>query len=146
MPEKPHPSILFEDVNSMHRISESIMELLQLSSRVDERVQILMKKNQDLEEKIDEQTGIINELNSKIRVLESKDTNAHIRDKVRSQEFRTLADEVKMLNLRIHSLENSSNHQEDRWKTIVGFVIQLAWVILASFLLYRLGISSPPVP
>ena len=55
--------------------------------------------------------------------------------------------EEKMVEilLQLEGLKNISIKQEKIWSRIFGFVIQLAWVLLAAYLLYKLGLQPPPV-
>jgi hypothetical protein len=50
------------------------------------------------------------------------------------------------VNFRLQALESNYSKQELRWKGIFTFVMQLVWVVLAAYLLYKLGIQSPQVP
>jgi hypothetical protein len=100
------------------RYFADLLEIEKLLSRVDERVQGIMKSQDDFYEKNNESSRLF--------------------DSVRS--------DIHKLELRVQELESNTSNQEGRWKTIIGFGIQLVWVILAAFLLYKLGISSPPVP
>lgn len=130
MPDKPH----------ITQVSDSVNSLFELTLRVDERVRLMMDKLESMDETIDNQIDLFNELNSRVKVIESRDGISILND------IRRLGEELHKLELRTQSVEGSSSDQEGRWKTIIGFAIQLIWVILAAFLLYKLGISAPAVP
>jgi hypothetical protein len=49
-------------------------------------------------------------------------------------------------DIRLKSLEISTQGQEGRWKGIFSFIVQLIWVITAAFLLYHFGIQAPAIP
>jgi len=118
-------------------IRVSINSMLDLVTRIDERVLALTQKGLNLEKELDLQLDSLNELYSKVQVLESQNSKTDIKN---------LENDYHNINLRIQTLENSSSKQELRWKSMLTFAIQLIWVILASYLLYKLGIQSPEVP
>lgn len=119
------------------RLTESINAIVELTTRVDERVQLIMKQQKELEDKIRNQNEFVSDLNTKVKILE---INAI------TDEIKEINEHLHKIDLRLQTLENSNNSNESRWKTIFGFAIQLIWVILAAFLLYKLGISAPAVP
>lgn len=119
------------------RLTESINAIVELTTRVDERVQLIMKQQKEIEDKIYHQNEFVSDLNTKVKILE---INAI------TDEIEKINEHLHKMEIRLNTLENSNNSNENRWKTIFGFVIQLVWVILAAFLLYKLGISAPAVP
>lgn len=131
--EKPLPAGFSERYYS--QVNESINSLIELTTRVDERVINMIRKQELTDEKISTQLDVINNLNTKVRLLETF-----------NEDNSETSTSMHKLELRLQMLENSSNNQENRWKTIFGFSIQLVWVILAAFLLFKLGIQAPAVP
>lgn len=115
------------------QVSESIQSIFELTTRVDERVQLLMKKQDQVENQF-EQFG---ELGARVRVLEAASAVS---------DLTVLKDKVHSMELEISTLKNASDKQEGRWKSIFTFTIQIIWVLLASYLLYKLGIQSPNTP
>jgi len=105
-------------IEKAERYFFDFMEIEKLLSRVDERVQTLIKTQESASDKSDEAFHAI----------------------------ATLRTDLHKMELRVQELESNTSSQESRWKTIIGFAIQLVWVILAAFLLYKLGISAPAVP
>lgn len=122
------------------QVNESINSIIELTSRVDERVQLIMKTQKSVEDKIDAQLQFFNELNTRVKILESKDTLPQL------QNIKELQAMLHKIEIRIHDLEGSTDNQENRWKNIFGFVIQLVWVVLAAILLYKLGLQAPDLP
>jgi SMC interacting uncharacterized protein involved in chromosome segregation len=112
MTEKP------ESKGNSVDVRKSIDSIFELTTRVDERVQGIVKQQLTLEAQVDRQFDIISAARENVHELE----------------------------LRLSNLEKSSTNQEQRWKTFFSFGIQLIWVILAAYLLYKLGIQSPDVP
>ena len=122
------------------RFEDQINHIIELTTRVDERVQSLMKHQHVLENKLDGQIDDINDLNIKIKIIETQDIDSIL------QEVKEIRSALHKLELKLQVLESSSTNQEARWKTIFSFSLQLVWVVLAAFLLYKLGLQAPAVP
>jgi len=122
------------------QVSESIKSVFELTTRVDERVQTIMKKQDEMERKID--SGITNQglLSSRVSVLESKNGS------LIKEDVEKIKDNLHELELQMQVVKTESQRSEGRWKTIASFGLQLVWVILAAYILYRLGIQAPAVP
>lgn len=129
MPEKP-----------VHiQVNESINSVIELTSRIDERVRHIMKNQEAFENKVDNQTELVNMLTTQLKLLESQ-TNILV------QENKIIGEEFKRITIQVHDLEGSNSTIENRWKTFIGFGIQLVWVVLAAYVLYKMGIQAPAVP
>jgi hypothetical protein len=99
------------DERQYDQLFVSIKSIDSLTTRIDERVQSLIKKQIKFDEDV---------------------VNLH--------------ENIHKMELRLSTLENSNNKSDQRWKGVTGFAVQLIWVILAAWLLYKLGIQSPDVP
>lgn len=88
-------------------ISSYLKTISELTTRVDERVQMIIKKQDDMERKIER---------------------------------------FHEIELRVQAVESNSSRGEARWKTTIGFALQVAWVMLAAYLLYKVGLQAPAVP
>lgn len=119
-------------------VSESVKSLFELTTRVDERVEMLMNRQEASQMKMDTQLEKMTDLLGRVKVLEST-TN-------QGTDIIDLKAQLHNIELRVQSMEITSGKQEGRWKTIVTFGVQLVWVIVAAYLLYRLGIQAPAVP
>lgn len=122
------------------KVVESIQTIFDLTARIDERVHLMMTQNKELQLKIDNQMSCFNDLNLRVRMIEGKN-DAHL-----TQDVDNMRNELHKFEMKLQKLEGSSEGQETRWKTIFTFGLQLLWVILAAFLLYKLGIQAPAVP
>lgn len=131
-----------ESERSYSKINESIKSIAELTTRVDERVRLIMQTQEVLNEKIDAQTVMFNDLNMKVNIMEIK--NAAYLSAI--GDVQKLEDQAHKMDLRLAILEGSSNNQEARWKTVFTFAIQLMWVVVAAYVLYKLGIQAPATP
>lgn len=115
-----------EDITEqiLHQTAESIQKLCDLSTRIDERVKAIQINQKELE-------SSFKVVQQKVAVLESKD-------------FGDLRKELTQLEKRIIALESDSGQSKDRWNKIFTFVLQIIWVVLAAWLLMKLGLQAPP--
>jgi hypothetical protein len=120
------------------QVSDSIKSIYELTTRVDERQQLLMNKVDGLEKKIDSMMVEYRDFEGRLRVLESKDGG--------TADITSVKDMLHEHDIRLKSLEISTQGQEGRWKGIFSFIVQLIWVITAAFLLYHFGIQAPAIP
>lgn len=121
------------------QVQESIKSIYDLTTRVDERVLLLMKKQEELERKLDEQLKSDHSLDTRVNSLE------RIRDE-RIPQLDKLKGDLHKIEIDMQAIKITQGGQEGRWKTIVSFVVQIAWVILAAWLLVKLGLQAPAVP
>lgn len=128
MPEEPSDKMFL-------KLSENLQELFDLSTRLDERVKLIQKKEEQIDERINELFHKNIELVEKIALLEP------IQPTVSSQ-----SSNITALERRISKLEDQHGAHSERWKNLANFFIQLIWVILAAYLLTQLNLQSPNVP
>lgn len=127
-------------VQILTQVSDNIQKLSELSTRIDERVKSIQSKQDDFDIRMAEVIKTNTELMHRLIVLEQ--TNG--------QSLRLIVDDTAQqvidIDKRLIKLELSSNKQESRWNGIIQFGIQLAWICLASWVLFKMGLNSPSVP
>jgi hypothetical protein len=121
------------------QLMDSFRSLYDLEVRTDERVKNLIIRCDATDEKYSETLQTQKDIEGRVRVLESK-----------TEEFGSVAEQVKLntasLADRVKTVELSKNNSDDRWKTIVNFCVQLSLILVAAYLLYKLGLQAPAVP
>lgn len=117
------------------QVSESIRSVYELTTRVDERVKLMMQKVEQLEGKLDAQLSEVRDLEGRVKVIEANPAN-----------MTKISEEMHDMDVRIRALEMRSGQNDNRWKTILSFVVQLIWVLLAGYLFMKFGFSAPNVP
>lgn len=119
------------------QVTESIKSVFDLTSRIDERVKLIMKKQDEFDKKLDDRFADVNEIKTRLRLLEANSDE-------------DVVDELKQnfhkAEVRMQAIEMTQGGAEGRWKTFVNFAIQIAWVLLAAWLLLKLGLQAPAVP
>lgn len=130
--------------NSNEQVNNSIKSIVELTTRIDERVQLMMKKQEFLENKIEDHIDDANELKTDFKLLDSKS------GKTLQEEVVRISDDIYSIDNRLKALEkdseNKNNNIKEVSKTVLNFIVQIIWVIVASYLLYKLNIQSPSIP
>ena len=130
--------------NSNEQVNNSIKSIVELITRIDERVQLMMKKQEFLENKIEDHIDDANELKTDFKLLDSKS------GKTLQEEVVRISDDIYSIDNRLKALEkdseNKNNNIKKVSKTVLNFIVQIIWVIVASYLLYKLNIQSPSIP
>lgn len=133
-------------VQILSQTSDNIQKLFDLSTRIDERVKAIQSKQEDLDERIADVIKAHGEIMQRLAVLESTrggaDTIAAKLDECQKQFHHELVE----IDKRLIQVEGKTNTSQDRWNKIFTFVIQIIWVILAAYLLMKLGLQAPAVP
>jgi hypothetical protein len=144
--------------NIYQEVSESIKTIFDLTSRIDERLKSVAKQEEELDRKLDGQIFTAFELDKRLGVIESKFEGDFITStctyriehekKIQSieEDIHKIEQNMHKLELDVQAVEIASAGHENRWKTIITFLVQIIWVVLAAYILYKLGISSPNVP
>jgi hypothetical protein len=56
-----------------------------------------------------------------------------------------LKEDLHSMQLKMQSLEIAHGGFEQKWKTIINFILQVIWVVMAAYILLKLGLQGPPV-
>jgi len=70
-----------------------------------------------------------------------------IKDSVKKleKESREIDSCLNKLDNKICNLEENKNNNKEKWNIALSFIVQLIWVILAGYVLTRLGINMGPL-
>ena len=156
----------------MTELLNEIKVILDITSRVDERVKAIQTNQQDLTARLNQFIGELNQLTSRVFVLESKNggkvhaleeqidnlkTRVERIDMGGTEFFKKqfdeydetnedLDDKLRDLDKRLQKIETSNEGWQMKFKHYAGLVIQGIWVIIVCYVLYKLGINTPPIP
>jgi len=135
------------DETLYREVTQSIKAVFDLTARVDERVKMLVERQVQTDDKIEDFSRNQTELVSKVSVLETRNEKEFI-DELRRFEaaMKDTQRDLKEIDQRLYHVEKSSHSNENRWKQIYHFVRDTVWVIIVCYLLYRLGLQPPPFP
>ena len=134
-------------VKILTQTSENIQKLFDLSTRIDERVKGISAKQEDIEQRLNDLSDSHNEMLQNIAVLESQGRAEFPSHKCpHKPTIDGMVNLLAAIDKRLAMVEIVSNGQQDKWKRITDFVLQLVWIVLAAWVLYKLNLSPPPVP
>lgn len=149
-----------------------IKMVLDISSRVDERVKMIQASQSELGLRMHQLVSESSQLGSRVSVLESKNGNkSHelegmIHDletrveridvggtSMYKEQYGELEDQLKEVNrkldnmvLRLAALETSSEGWTSKFRQYSHLLIQGIWVVIVCYVLYKLGLNTPPLP
>lgn len=122
------------------QVSESIKSVFDITSRIDERVKIIMEKQSEVDRRIGQMMDHINNISSRITVLESRDEKA-IKENVERTSSRVVELEKQVEIMKIHQ-----DGSEGKWKQVVAFGVQITLAVLTAYIAFKLGLSNPTTP
>ena len=114
---------------SQENHEDDILDVQESVTRLYEKYRSILKKSADLEREV-RQT-------SDFRV------NAEVRLKMVESDMDRVSKELSEMDRRLRIFELNHDNRKERWNMVVNFVIQLAWVSMAAFLLTKLGLQAP---
>lgn len=109
--------------------TENIHRLFELITRIDERLKLIQKNNEALEQTYKTHSD-------KIIFLESRNIDPLVR-KIDDCQGALIS-----LDKRLTSIEKSAYGIQSWWQGIVKFVVQIVGIILAAYILYKLNLKS----
>lgn len=127
-------------VKVLSQTSDNIQKLFDLTTRIDERVKMIQEGQEETNVQVKEIVTDNHQLLTRIITVEANSNkNAHI-------DLAKYFDQMSNIDKRINALEHANKGSENRWNKIFTFSIQLIWVVIASWVLYKLQLSPPNLP
>lgn len=137
-----------------------LKKLLDLTTRVDERVKLIVERQQEMHIRLNQFAVDHNELITRVSIIESNAEELETLDQLKHRvtmleahgpvslckSIQELEDQVYVLESRIKKLEE---HHEGLWGKInkfLGLLVHGVWIIVVCYLLYKMGINTPPIP
>lgn len=102
---------------------------------------------------VDSDTDSNNPIRDKIQFISEaladlKDRTKEVEKRVRSIESEDL-DQIRKsmykLDNHVSNFNSASNSRRERWNMALNFVVQLVWVVIASYVLTKLGLGVGPL-
>ena len=131
-------------VKILTQTSENIKHLFDLTTRIDERVKSMQFNQGEFNNRIESLSRDQNSIIQKVAVLESMDSEDEL--KSLSHQINDIKKELIALDKRVSQVEGITDNQQDRWKNITSFIVQLVWIVIAAWVLFKLNLNPPPVP
>jgi Na+/phosphate symporter len=54
-----------------------------------------------------------------------------------------IKEELHKIDVRLKTLEIAQSGHEQNWKSIINFAVQVIWVVMAAYILMKLGLQPP---
>lgn len=124
----------------MEEMSEQIQELMNSSIRNDERVKSILENHNDLEKRVNNIAEMTSVIKDNIHVMKSLNVKVEVAEL--KNVITELHREIIVLDKRLTSNERILEGAENRWSSIVKFVVQMIWLIVGTWILFKLGLSS----
>jgi hypothetical protein len=134
-------------VQILTQTSENIQKLFDLSTRIDERVKGISAKQHEIEQRLNDLSESHNEMLQNIAVLESQGNSEFPSHRCPHKHvIDNTCIGLAAVDKRLSVVELISSGQQNTFKRVTDFVIQLVWIVLAAWVLYKLNLSPPSVP
>lgn len=117
-------------------VAEDIQGLVDFS-RIDERVKLIQARQDSLESKLDQMVQVYHDAAQHMAVLTNTQTECPVDE---------LGSKLNEIDKRLSNVEYVANDQQDRWRAITNFIVQLVWIVIAAWVLIKMNLSAPPVP
>lgn len=139
------------------QVSESIQLVFDLTSRVDERVKMLIERHNELDQRVTKLLELHQATINRLVVLESKDypelkedmgkIKRDVSDIVRlNDELSEIADRLTSLETKNELISLKLGTQDNRWALIFDAIWKMGLMLVAGYILYKLGLQAPPIP
>lgn len=119
-------------------IESTLQKIYDLFSRLDERVKIIVEKNNDNEDKIEE---LRDELNESLM---------EFRKELLEVDGEEIFDRIKLIEKTQYNFDNEltrfqNTHESKKktWTNLFDFLSRIIWTIITAYLLYKLGLQPP---
>jgi polyhydroxyalkanoate synthesis regulator phasin len=145
--------------NFRKELQHELKLVLELTARVDERVKLIVEKQSEVTQRLNNFIDSHNALASRVVTLEATSdlTNAKdIKDRYESifqkvtrleaSDTASLKEKVDDLEKRVLKIEDHHAGWWSKARYIFDLTVKTAWTILVCYLLYRLGLNTPPIP
>jgi len=139
------------------QVSESIQLVFDLTSRIDERVKMLIERQKEIDDQIEKLLEMQQSVIHRLTHLEAKDIGSVQEDlHILSEKVAIIAsddpeEEIKDLKVKVHDLQikvesinlRVGNH-DNRWTRIFDYLWRFGLMLIAGYILYKLGFQAPP--
>jgi hypothetical protein len=120
-------------------VNDSLKLVFDITSRIDERMKVLIENNSDSKEKIEKLYDQHIILLSRIVVVENKNSSQLIVDL--KNEVNIIESRVEHLSERLIHVEKEMTQTTNKWMAVVDFVFKVGVVVIGSIILWKLGIK-----
>jgi len=120
-------------------VNDSLKLVFDITSRIDERMKVLIENNNDSKEKIEKLYDQHIVMLNRIVIVENKNNGQLLNDL--KAEVNIIESRVEHLSERLIHVEKELTQTTHKWTTVVDFIFKVGVVVIGSIILWKLGIK-----
>lgn len=125
--------------NIYKEMNDSLKLVFDITSRIDERMKVLIENNSEAKDKIeklyDQQVSLL----GRITVVENRNSAQLITEL--NKEVDIIDSKVEHLSERLIHVEKELSQNTNKWATLIDFVFKIGITIIGAIILWKLGIK-----
>lgn len=121
----------------LSQATDNIQKLFDITTRIDEKVKSTIEYSINLEIKIQKITEVIALLKEANAVLNFQDIPKNL------ENIETI---IAQMQNKISHIEKTSKGFKSKWDTAVKFLVQIIWLVVGAWILFKLGLGPPNLP
>lgn len=125
------------------QVSESIQLVFDLTSRIDERVKMLIQKQTDLEGKFDRLLDSHQIQMSRLSILEHNSGQNDSKKDHENTKIEELKTKMQNIEIKMEMAALKSGASDSRWLQIFDAFWKIVLMVTAGYILYKLGLPTP---
>lgn len=120
---------------NLQRLNDSVNQVFELSSRIDERLKSLVESNQESKERIEKL--VVNQTNILTRIIVLENESKTIEDV--KKDIKILEQQVDLLSERVIHVEKEVGAHSNKWTNLIDFGFKVGHIVIGAIILYKLG-------
>ena len=131
------------DENAYRELSHSLKSVSDVTTRIDERVKVLVEDNNVFKSRFERVSEIQTALVSRLSILEENHDVAVLQNDITmlQKKVEHLSDKTIKIEKDISQMEKAICQQDGRWANIIDFLYKLSTIIIGAIILWKLGIK-----
>lgn len=134
------------------KISDFLEELIEISSKTDEKIKLFIEREETFNEKISEILSRQNDILNRLTILESVDfdslgkkiNDVYYDTRNAKRDIKEITGEQEEMGKKISILENSFNNNSFLFSKIFDFALRIGFMVFGGYILWKMGLQSPP--
>lgn len=137
------------------QVSESIQLVFDLTSRIDERVKMLIERQNELDAKIEKLFDAHQVLLNRLSIIEAKEYPQlkedlmHVKQSIpriqkNEDDLSDAESRVNALETKIEILTARLGNHDNRWLLAFDAIWKIGLMVIAGYILFKLGLQAPP--
>ena len=128
---------------SYKELSGSIKAVSDITTRIDERIKILVEDNNVFKVRFERMAEMQNALVARLSVIESSHDLSNIKNDILAlqEKIEYLSGKSIKIEQDISMMEKSIGQQDNRWANVIDFLYKVATVVIGAIILWKLGIK-----